>query len=575
VQPRIPYRRLTEAWTPTTQNCAAPRNADQLSGPAPYWNSYTYNSSSQRASKTKHTSTGDTTTTYCYDGQQPHSLTATSTEANCAAPNRTYTHDSTGNTTSRPGPTDQQALAWNEEGDLAKVTEAGKATEYLYDAAGELLIRSTAGGERVLYAGDTELHLRADGSTWAQRHYGSDGLTVAVRSNETGTNELSYLASDHHSTSTLAIDANDQTYTKRHLTPFGDKRGGTPNDWPNDKGFLGKTTDAGTGLTHIGARQYDPQIGQFVSLDPVLQTSIAQTLNGYSYGAQNPATFADPTGMILPECLDGTITCTGGKPDRPKKRPNTAVSGGNPGSPGNSGSYVPYSPGHKKRLADPSKGRYNVYGHQGRNSYGPNRVHTQAQWNAEHARAQQLQEIANADRRDREAAQRSDDKGFWGSIGSGISKAWDNTVDAFVNPQDHWRGWLEFGAFVVCVASLGGCVIASAVVVGVKYAADYHEQGSEVAGANFRANATGALIGLGFAKAGGVALSNFAKGAKVGKNLPAGRHVATGSGKHAAPTGGRHAARPDRLWRGAVIGTNTMLGQAGCGTTIGAPSWCG
>ncbi|MFJ4013852.1 RHS repeat-associated core domain-containing protein [Streptomyces sp. NPDC090026] len=463
------YRRLTEAWTPTSQNCADPRSADQLSGPAPYWNSYTYNSSSQRTSETKHTSTGNTTTTYCYDGQQPHSLTATSTEANCAAPNRTYAYDSNGNTTSRPGPTDQQALTWNEEDDLVKVTEDGKATEYIYDAAGELLIRSTAGGERILYAGDTELHLRADGSTWAQRHYGSDGLTVAVRSNETGTNELSYLASDHHSTSTLAIDATDQAYTKRHLTPFGDKRGNTPNDWPNDKGFLGKTTDAGTGLTHIGARQYDPQIGQFVSLDPVLQTSIAQSLNGYSYGAQNPATFADPTGMILPECWNGTITCTGGKPDKPKKRPNTAVSGGNPGSPGNSGSYVPYSPGQKKRLADPSKGRYNVYGHQGRNSYGPNHVYTQAQWNADHARAQQLQAIANADRRDREAAQRSDDKGFWGSIGSGISKAWDSTVD-WVHDNQTGLGWLQVGLGVLSMVTPLGVIAVAAAVVGTALA---------------------------------------------------------------------------------------------------------
>ncbi|MER6407097.1 RHS repeat-associated core domain-containing protein [Streptomyces viridosporus] len=465
------YRRLTEAWTPTSQNCADPRSADQLSGPAPYWTSYTYNASSQRATETKHTSTGDTTTTYCYTGQQPHTLTATSTTANCTAPNRTYNYDTAGNTTSRPGPNDQQTLTWNEEGDLAKVTEDGKTTEYLYDAAGELLIRSTADGERVLYVGNTELHLRANASTWAQRHYGADGVTVAVRSNETGKNELSYLVSDHHSTSTLAIAATDQTYTKRYMTPFGDQRGTSPDSWPNDKGFLGKTSDATTGLTHIGARQYDPQIGQFLSIDPVLQTSIAQTLNGYSYGAQNPATFADPTGMIVAECRTGEINCTGGKPDKPKPRPNTAVSGGNPGSPGNSGSYVPWTPGSKKRiLADPSKGRYNVYGHQGRNSYGPNHVYTQAQWNADHARAQNLQAIADADRRDREAAQRAQsEKGFWDSLTSEVGKAWNGAVD-WVHDHQYALGWAQVVLGIASMITPLGVFAVGAAVVGTALA---------------------------------------------------------------------------------------------------------
>ncbi|MFI6893864.1 hypothetical protein ACIBM4_07115 [Streptomyces sp. NPDC050256] len=119
--------------------------------------------------------------------------------------------------------------------------------------------------------------------------------------------------------------------------------------------------------------------------------------------------------------------------------------------------------------------------------------------------------------------------GIWGNIKKGNwGGAWDNTIDAFVNPQDHWRGWLEAGAFVVCVASLGGCVIASAVVVGAKYAADYHEYGAEIAGENFKANATGAVLGLGLAKVGGLAMNSFAKGARIGKNLPAGRHAATG-----------------------------------------------
>jgi RHS repeat-associated protein len=296
------HRRLTEAWTPTSQNCADARSAGSLSGPAPYWTSYTYNTAGQRTTETTHTTAGDTKTTYCYTKtDQPHFLTGTTTKGDCASPERTYTPDATGNTTKRPGTSATQNLDWSQEGKLAKLTENSKATDYLYDAAGELLIRNTQDGERVLYTGATELHLRADGTTWAQRYYSAGGQTVAVRSNQSGANKLTYLVGDHHGTISLAIDADaTQTHSKRHMGPFGTERNkptGTP--WPDDKGFLGKTNDTTTGLTHIGAREYDPTIGQFISVDPLLETGKSQTLNGYGYAGNNPLTFSDPTGMCL------------------------------------------------------------------------------------------------------------------------------------------------------------------------------------------------------------------------------------------------------------------------------------
>jgi RHS repeat-associated protein len=63
------------------------------------------------------------------------------------------------------------------------------------------------------------------------------------------------------------------------------------------------STDAGTGLTHIGAREYDPSIGQFISVDPVFAADQHQSLNGYVYANNNPVTFSDPTGLWLD---DGT-----------------------------------------------------------------------------------------------------------------------------------------------------------------------------------------------------------------------------------------------------------------------------
>ncbi|MFI1376104.1 RHS repeat domain-containing protein [Streptomyces longwoodensis] len=294
------HRRLTEAWTPASQKCTDTPSATSLSGPAPYWSSYTYNDAGQRTSETVHKSTGDTKTTYCYTSTtQKHTLTGTTTKGDCTNPDRTYTYDSAGNSWRRPGTTGTQTLDWSNEGQLTKLTENALSTDYLYSADGTLLIRNTQNGERVLYAGATELHLRADGTTWAQRYYGLNGNNTALRTNQSGTQKLSYLTGDDHNTSSLALNRDaGQTFTKRYTTPFGADRG-TPlyGPWPDDKGFLGKTRDTTTGLTHLDAREYDTAIGQFISVDPILSADQPQSLNGYSYANNNPTTASDPAGL--------------------------------------------------------------------------------------------------------------------------------------------------------------------------------------------------------------------------------------------------------------------------------------
>ncbi|MFE6551730.1 RHS repeat-associated core domain-containing protein [Streptomyces sp. NPDC057746] len=308
------HQRLIEAWTPSSQKCSDPRDASRLAGPAPYWTSYDYNTAGQRTSQTTHTDGGETTSTYCYnDPHKPHALTGTTTHSDCNAPERSYGYDDMGNTKQRPGTTagHNQDLTWSPDGKLTTLTEDGRSTDYIYGADGSLLIRATQDGERILYAGATELHLRTNGTSWAQRYYANGDVTAATRSNETGSNKLTYLAGDHHGTSSLAVSSDTtQTFTKRHTTPFGEGRGTSigPGPWPDDKGFLGKTRDTTTGLTHVGAREYDPSIGQFLSVDPVLDVSDAQSLNGYSYADNSPVTSSDPTGLMIPADPGGPVS---------------------------------------------------------------------------------------------------------------------------------------------------------------------------------------------------------------------------------------------------------------------------
>nr|WP_037677282.1 RHS repeat-associated core domain-containing protein [Streptomyces griseus] len=300
------FRRMTDAWTPSSRKCSDTPSAGSLGGAAPYWTTYTYNEAGQRKTEVDHSSGGDTTTTYCFAGTAKHAVTGTTTKGDCAKPERSYDYDAEGNTRHRPGATAQQELIWSAEGRLTKLTEGTGATDYTYDADGNLLIRSAAGGERVLYAGATEVHLRKDGTTWAQRYYGTEERNVAVRTNQSGTNKLYYLAGDHHGTQSLAVEAGTQAITRRYLNPFGEERAqASVGTWVDDRGFLGKTTDRSTGLTHVGAREYDPVLGVFISVDPLLEMEKHQSLNGYGYSENNPVTFTDPTGQ-------GSISCTMG-----------------------------------------------------------------------------------------------------------------------------------------------------------------------------------------------------------------------------------------------------------------------
>ena len=68
----------------------------------------------------------------------------------------------------------------------------------------------------------------------------------------------------------------------------------------------GGTLDS-TGLTHLGAREYDPSTGRFISDDPVTDTNDPQQINGYTYANGAPATMSDQDGR-RPTCgEDGSV----------------------------------------------------------------------------------------------------------------------------------------------------------------------------------------------------------------------------------------------------------------------------
>ncbi|MFF3299545.1 polymorphic toxin-type HINT domain-containing protein [Streptomyces sp. NPDC002908] len=307
-------RRLTEAWTQPTSSCAGAPGAGVLGGPAPYWTSYGYDRTGNRSTETEHDVTGDAakdvTSTYGYPAPgatavRPHGLKTVTRSGGGVTAGDSYTYDAAGNTDTRTlGAGTTQDLDYDAEGRLAKVTEpveggSPKVTEYLYDADGNRLIARTP-TESTLYLGSTEVTV-AKGATTpkATRYIDLGGGHLAVQDDA---GKVTFTTADHHGTALLAIDAATQKLSQRRSLPFGGSRGAEPADWPGTKGFVGGTQDAATGLTHLGAREYDPATGRFLSVDPIMDLTDPQQINGYTYGNNNPLTFSDPTGLYCDGC---------------------------------------------------------------------------------------------------------------------------------------------------------------------------------------------------------------------------------------------------------------------------------
>jgi RHS repeat-associated protein len=99
----------------------------------------------------------------------------------------------------------------------------------------------------------------------------------------------------HHdqlgSTTSITNATTIQTYT---YDAYGQLTS-TPPTTENPFRFTGQYTDNTTGLQYLRARYYDPTTGQFLSRDPLEDT----TLQPYAYAANAPTTGTDPTGLSV------------------------------------------------------------------------------------------------------------------------------------------------------------------------------------------------------------------------------------------------------------------------------------
>ncbi|GGN32879.1 polymorphic toxin-type HINT domain-containing protein [Actinoplanes campanulatus] len=322
---------LTTAWTPkATLPCKTDPNLDDLAGPAPYWQDWTFNNTGSRKTETTHAATNTVRKYAVPDGGanvvRPHAVTGMDTTVGNSTTTTEYRYDANGNMICRPTTgsssndcetnTNSQTLNWNAEGKLETVTASeGTLETSVYDADGSRLIRRDATGT-TLYLPGQEIR-RENSVNTGTRYYSLAGTTFASRKASSDITSLTWLFNDHQGTQQIAINAGTQAVTLRRQTPYGGERGTNPM-WVNSKSFVGGDADP-TGLINMGARRYDLTLGRFISVDPLMDLTDPQHWNGYNYANNTPITQSDPTGTDPGggRCAEDPNCNPGGDPQQP------------------------------------------------------------------------------------------------------------------------------------------------------------------------------------------------------------------------------------------------------------------
>lgn len=113
---------------------------------------------------------------------------------------------------------------------------------------------------------------------------------------------VTYIHTDALGSVVAESDANGNVIKRYDYEPYGAVVGGEVTDGP---GYTGHVSDSATGLIYMQQRYMEPQLGVFLSVDPVTAYGRpVDQFNRYRYANGNPYKFRDPDGRIVETVWD-------------------------------------------------------------------------------------------------------------------------------------------------------------------------------------------------------------------------------------------------------------------------------
>jgi RHS repeat-associated protein len=186
---------------------------------------------------------------------------------------------------------------WDARGRLAAVNAGNQRTEFAYDGADQLvslrlLINGAEVSQRRFVWLDRRLSEERDAVGAVTKRFFPQGVKI-----ESGTNAgLYFYTRDHLGSIREVLDAGGAVRARYNYDPFGRQTlvDGVPLA---DFGFAGMFWSSEAQLSLTLYRAYDPQLGRWLSRDPLRNAEQAEGPNLYAYVRNNPINAVDPLGL--------------------------------------------------------------------------------------------------------------------------------------------------------------------------------------------------------------------------------------------------------------------------------------
>lgn len=276
-------QQITQIIEPTNTRSYGYDVVDRLTSAA-------YTNPSQSSENYAYDSVGNRTSSHLsasYAYQRFNRLTNTSSVS--------YEYDANGNLISKTDAGGTWTYNWDFENRLKQVIKpGGESVSYKYDALGRRIQRTPSAGvsTNFVYDGqDVIKDINSDGSTVDYLNGpGIDNKLRLTDSRLAATGPL-YFVQDQLGSTTALTNSNGGVVAQIKYDAFGNSTGSSLTRYD----YTGRERDPDTGLIYYRARWYDPQVGRFISEDPI---GLAGGINQFAYVLNGPINKSDPQGLF-------------------------------------------------------------------------------------------------------------------------------------------------------------------------------------------------------------------------------------------------------------------------------------
>ncbi len=199
-----------------------------------------------------------------------------------------YVYDSNGNLVTKADSRGTTKFSWDFENRLVQVATPRGRVGYRYDALGRGIQRLTDGLTTNFRHDGQDVIEDRHNNLLTTEYLNGPGIDNKLRQKSLLINL--YFMQDHLGSTVGLTDQRGRVAEQVNYDSYGNSAGPLLTRF----GYTGRERDPLTGLLYYRARWYDPDLGRFISEDPL---GLAGGVNSYAYVRNNPVNRKDPFGL--------------------------------------------------------------------------------------------------------------------------------------------------------------------------------------------------------------------------------------------------------------------------------------